>query len=111
MSYLSNFNEYNDSQLPAINLLCKLGFKYLDEDQILAARGNNLSNVIYKLYHANVNFLDSPSTTAETTYSVQCKSTYGGSEGYFYINKPATTDNQPYHASASSNLTLIEIAA
>ena len=72
---------------------------------------NNLSNVIYKLYHANVNFLDSPSTTAETTYSVQCKSTYGGSEGYFYINKPATTDNQPYHASASSNLTLIEIAA
>ena len=46
MSYLSNFNEYNDSQLPAINLLCKLGFKYLDEDQVLAARGNNLSNVI-----------------------------------------------------------------
>ena len=72
---------------------------------------NNLSNVIYKLYHANMNFLDSPSTTAATTYSVQCKSTYRGSEGYFYINKPATTDNQPYHASASSTLTLMEISA
>ncbi len=72
---------------------------------------NNLSNVIYKLYHATVNFLDSPNTTAATTYAVQCKSTYGGSEGYFYINKPATTDNQPYHVAASSSLTLIEIAA
>ena len=72
---------------------------------------NNLSNVVYKLEHANVNFLDSPNTTAATTYSVQCKSTYGGGDGYFYINKPATNDNEPYHTSASSNLTLMEIAA
>ena len=71
---------------------------------------NNLSNVVYKLEHANLNFLDSPNTTAATTYSVQCKSTYGGG-GYFYINKPATNDNEPYHTSASSNLTLMEIAA
>ena len=71
---------------------------------------NNLSNVVYKLEHANVNFLDSPNTTAATTYSVQCRSTYGGGDGYFYINKPATNDNQPYHASASSNLTLMEVA-
>ena len=72
---------------------------------------NNLSNVVYKLEHANLNFLDSPNTTAATTYSVQCKSTYGGGDGYFYINKPATNDNEPYHTSASSNLTLMEIAA
>jgi len=72
---------------------------------------NNLSNVVYKVYHATVNFLDSPSTTAATTYAVQCKSTYGGGDGYFYINSPATNDNQPYQVSASSNLTLIEVAA
>ena len=71
----------------------------------------NNANVVYKLHHATVNFLDSPSTTAATTYAVQAKSVYGGGDGYFYINTPATTDNQPYHVSASSNLTLIEIAA
>ena len=72
---------------------------------------NNLSNVVYKLEHANLNFLDSPNTTAATTYSVQCKSTYGGGDGYFYINKPATNDYEPDHTSAASNLTLKEIAA
>ena len=71
----------------------------------------NNANVQYKLHHANLNFLDSPSTTAETTYAVQAKSVYGGGDGYFYINTPATNDNQPYHVSASSNITLIEIAA
>ena len=72
---------------------------------------NNLSNVVYKVYHATVNFLDSPNTTAATTYAVQCKSTYGGGDGYFYINSPGTNDNQPYQVTASSNLTLIEVAA
>ena len=71
----------------------------------------NDSGVIYKLHHANVNFLDTPSTTAATTYAVQAKSVYGGGDGYFYINSPATNDNQPYQVTASSNLTLMEVAA
>ena len=71
----------------------------------------NNNNAVYKNWHATVNFLDSPNTTVATTYAVQGKSTYGGGDGYFYINKPATNDNEPYHASASSNLTLIEVAA
>ncbi len=70
----------------------------------------NNSNVVFKLLHASVNFLDSPSTTAATTYAVQAKSVYGGGDGYFYINRPATNDNQPYQVTASSNLTLMEIA-
>jgi hypothetical protein len=72
---------------------------------------NNLANVVYKVYHATVNFLDSPNTTAATTYAVKCKSIYGGGDGYFYINRPSTPDNQPYQIGASSNLTLMEIAA
>ncbi len=72
---------------------------------------NNLANVQYKLYHAYVNFLDSPSATVATTYTVQAKSVYGGGSGYFYINRPATNDNQPYQVTTSSNLILMEVAS
>ena len=72
----------------------------------------NNGNAVYKLWHASVNFLDTPSTTAATTYAVQGRSGEGGSGGYFYINRPYTPDNQAlYQVGTSSNLTLMEVAA
>ena len=71
----------------------------------------NTSSDQYKLFHASVNFLDTPSTTAATTYSVQGKSRSGGGDGYFYINRPATNNNETYQVGTSSNLTLMEVAA
>ncbi len=71
----------------------------------------NNANAQFKNWHATVNFLDSPNTTAATTYAVQGKSLAGGSDGYFYINRMYSNDNAGYQVGYSSNLTLMEIAA
>ena len=71
----------------------------------------NNNNAQFKNWHATVNFLDSPNTTAATTYAVQGKSLAGGSDGYFYINRMYSNDNAAYQVGYSSNLTLMEIAA
>ena len=71
----------------------------------------NNANAQFKNWHATVNFLDSPNTTAATTYAVQGKSLNGGSDGYFYINRMYSNDNAAYQVGYSSNLTLMEIAA
>ena len=71
----------------------------------------NNANAIYKNWHATVNFLDSPNTTAATTYAVQGRSHAGGSDGYFYINRMYSNDNGDYQVGYSSNLTLMEVAA
>ena len=71
----------------------------------------NNNNAQFKNWHATVNFLDSPNTTAATTYAVQGKSLNGGSDGYFYINRMYSNDNAAYQVGYSSNLTLMEIAA
>jgi len=41
-----NYSEYKDSQLPAINLLQKLGWKYISPEETIEQRGGILSNVI-----------------------------------------------------------------
>ena len=56
----------------------------------------NSASAEFKLNHASVNFLDSPNTTAATTYAVQGYSRSGGGDGYFYINRPYTPNNQTY---------------
>ena len=71
----------------------------------------NNNNAQFKNWHATVNFLDSPNTTAATTYAVQGKSLNGGGDGYFYINRMYSNDNAAYQVGYSSNLTLMEIAA
>ena len=71
----------------------------------------NNNNAQFKNWHATVNFLDSPNTTAATTYAVQGKSRSGGGDGYFYINRMYSNDNGDYQVGYSSNLTLMEVAA
>ena len=41
-----NYNEFQDSQLPALKLLQKLNWQYMSPEQALQARGELLSNVI-----------------------------------------------------------------
>ena len=41
-----NYSEYNDSQKPAINLLCKLGWNYITPEETVTQRNGLLSNVI-----------------------------------------------------------------
>lgn len=40
------YNEFNDSQNPALKLLQKMGWQYISPEQTVASRGNLLSNVI-----------------------------------------------------------------
>lgn len=42
----TNYNEYNDSQLPAIQILQKMGWTYLSAEDALSQRDGLLSNVI-----------------------------------------------------------------
>lgn len=41
-----NYSEFKDSQLPAINLLRKIGWNYLSPEEVFTARGEMFSNVI-----------------------------------------------------------------
>jgi type I restriction enzyme R subunit len=41
-----NYSEYQDSQIPAINLLRKMNWVYLNPEEIYTARGEMMSNVI-----------------------------------------------------------------
>ena len=41
-----NYNEYQDSQFPAMNLLRKMNWIYLNPEEVYAARGEMMSNVI-----------------------------------------------------------------
>lgn len=41
-----NYSEYQDSQIPAINLLSKMNWVYLNPEEIYTARGEIMSNVI-----------------------------------------------------------------
>jgi type I restriction enzyme R subunit len=41
-----SFKEDHISQIPALQLLQKLGYKYLSPDEALQLRGNKTSNVI-----------------------------------------------------------------
>jgi type I restriction enzyme, R subunit len=43
---LPSFKESHISQIPALQLLMKLGYKYLTPDEALEARGNRSSNVL-----------------------------------------------------------------
>lgn len=46
MSTVINYSEHNDSQKPAINLLCKLGWSYIAPEETIKQRCGLLSNVI-----------------------------------------------------------------
>ena len=50
-----------------------------------------------------------PSGTSELTYKVQLGK--GDGSYAFYVNRPATLDNQPYNTCGSSTLTVMEVAA
>ena len=56
----------------------------------------------------SINFLDSPSTTSETTYKLQCTNgaTYNG---IIYLNRTHNDDNADYGSRCASNITLQEI--
>ncbi|MDT0651242.1 type I restriction endonuclease subunit R, partial [Autumnicola edwardsiae] len=41
-----NYTEYNDSQKPALTLLQKMGWQYLSQEEVFAARGEIYTNVL-----------------------------------------------------------------
>ncbi|MGK0387130.1 MAG: type I restriction enzyme R subunit, partial [Patiriisocius sp.] len=41
-----NYSEYNDSQKPALDLLQKMGWKYISPDEVFEARGGMFTNVL-----------------------------------------------------------------
>ena len=43
---LASFKEDHISQIPALQLLMKLGYRYLTPNEALEARGNRSSNVL-----------------------------------------------------------------
>jgi len=72
------------------------------------ATGGDATHADYKMLSASHNFLDSPSTTASTTYKVQFSSTH--SSFAFVINATFNTDNSAYIVGGTSTITVMEIA-
>ena len=56
-------------------------------------------------------FLDSPSTTSETTYKVQWTQTYSSSGEYMYINRSYADGDSDDRQRYASSITVMEIAA
>ena len=46
MQNLPSFQEDHISQIPALQMLCKLGYQYLSPEEALAMRGGKKGNVI-----------------------------------------------------------------
>ena len=70
----------------------------------------NGANGQYKMYSAECQILDSPSTTSTLTYKLQVASTNTGGN-YFYLNRPSNNDNQQYIIGGSSTITVMEVSA
>ena len=69
----------------------------------------NGANGQYKMYSAECQILDSPSTTSTLTYKLQVASTNTGGN-YFYLNRPSNNDNQQYIIGGSSTITAMEVS-
>ena len=67
------------------------------------------ANGQYKMYSAECQILDSPSTTSTLTYKLQVASTNTGGN-YFYLNRPSNNDNQQYIIGGSSTITAMEVS-
>jgi hypothetical protein len=61
----------------------------------------------YENETVSINYLDSPSTTSATTYTLGFLKTYG--TGSIFYNRPATTANEAYSWNSVSTMTLMEI--
>ena len=55
-------------------------------------------------------FLDSPSTTSETTYKLQGRVYSGGTTHTFTVNKPLNDTNAAYTGRGASTITVMEVA-
>lgn len=62
----------------------------------------------YENETVSINYLDSPSTTSATTYTLGFLKTYG--TGSIFYNRPATTADATYTWNVVSTMTLMEIA-
>ena len=69
----------------------------------------NGANGQYKMYSAECQILDSPSTTSTLTYKLQVAST-NTSGNNFYLNRPSNNDNQQYIIGGSSTITAMEVS-
>ena len=69
----------------------------------------NGANGQYKMYSAECQILDSPSTTSTLTYKLQVAST-NTSGNNFYLNRPSNNDNQQYIIGGSSTITVMEVS-
>lgn len=65
----------------------------------------------YGMYCANINFLDSPATTAPTTYGVQMQSYSSPYAVGVNYNVGGDRDSPDYYANNISTLTAIEVSA
>lgn len=62
------------------------------------------------LYSVAFQFLDSPSTTSETTYKLQVSAQAAGSET-LYLNRTGTNADAQYTKHSASSITVMEIGA
>ena len=64
----------------------------------------------YQMYHGTVNYLDSPNTTQQVSYSIAMRTYIGTHNVYVNRNKDETTSNE-YYGRGISTITVMEVSA
>ena len=64
---------------------------------------------VFKSFHSGAEFLDSPSSSSQLTYSITCASGVDGRD--LYINRPGNNTNAAYIGRLASTITAMEVLA
>tara|TARA_R110000751_G_scaffold118579_1_gene219065 strand:- start:577 stop:1140 length:564 start_codon:yes stop_codon:yes gene_type:complete len=64
---------------------------------------------LFKSFHSGAEFLDSPSSTSQLTYSISCMSS--ASDRTLFINRASNNGNSNYIGRFASTITLMEVLA
>jgi len=92
----------------------RLGNSHFTESRFTDAsfglQTNANANDTYKVWNTAFNYLDSPSTTSQITYTVGAKADGSYSSRTFFFNRSETNPSDGYNPPPWSTMTLMEIA-
>ena len=92
----------------------RVGNSYSTENRFTDAsfglQMNAAANDTYKIKNTAFNYLDSPSTTSQITYTVSAKADAGYGSRTFFFNRSESNPGDGYNSPPWSTMTLMEIA-
>ena len=119
VAYGGSTNSYHAGRLlrtvSGTSTALRLGNAHFTESRFTDAsfglQMNGLANDQYKVWNTTFNYLDSPSTTSQITYTVGAKADGSYSSRTFFFNRSESNPSDGYNPPPWSSMTLMEISA